>query len=302
MGLHFWKEVMKTLEGLRPESVIRESETPFSAALVGSREEVSVMEDWLVPPKLNPAEQARARQALFSMPLPLSPGDQAMLQRMDVRLAGPSAMGSGEMRATARDYVLFDAEQPQTAVASTLRSRPELSLALARTWIPFRQPVVDGIVSRIAKENAMFAIISALPNVVPSPIELPWAVGEFASDTVVLTANQMRMALMVAAASGASVGFGDQKGQVLSILGSAFGLRAIARELAGKVPAGGGLVIKGLIAYAGTYTLGAGLARWHRTGRRPTLRERREAYRKAYLAGRETVEGLARKALTAGRQ
>ena len=60
--------------------------------------------------------------------------------------------------------------------------------------------------------------------------------------------------------------------------------------------------LKGLIAYAGTYTLGQGLARWHRTGRRPTLRERREAYRKAYLAGRETVEDLARKALTAGRQ
>lgn len=302
MGLHFWKEVMKTLEGLRPESVIRESETPFSAALVGSREEVSAMEDWLVPPRLNPVEQARARQALFSMPVPLSPGDQAMLQRMDIRLAGPSALSGPELRLAARDYIVFDAAQPQTSVASVLRSRPELSLALARTWTPFRQPVVDGIISRVAKENAMFAIFSALPNIVPSPIELPWAVGEFASDTVVLTANQMRMALMVAAASGAAVGFGEQKGQVLSIVGSAFGLRAIARELAGKVPAGGGLVIKGLIAFAGTYTLGVGLARWHRTGRRPTLREKRETYRQAYLAGRETVENLARKALTAGRQ
>jgi len=301
MPLHFWKEVVKTLEGLRPEAVIRESETPFSTALVGSRDEVSAMEDWLVPPRLNAAEQARARQSLFSMPLPLSPGDQAMLSRMDVRLAGPAAMAANEMRMAARDYVVFDAEHPNAAVASILRSRPELSLALARTWTPFRQPVVDGIVSRVAKENAMFAIISALPNTVPSPIELPWAVGEFASDTVVLTANQMRMALMVAAASGAAVGFGEQRGQMGSILGSAFGLRAIARELAGKVPAGGGLVIKGLIAYAGTYTLGVGLARWHRTGRRPTLKEKREAYRKAYLAGRDTVEDLARKALTPGR-
>jgi uncharacterized protein (DUF697 family) len=302
MRLHFWKEVMRTLEGLRPESVIRESQTPFSAALVGSREEVSAMEDWLVPPRLNPAQQARARQPLFSMPAPLSPGDQAMLPRMDLRLVGPSAASGPEMRAAARDYIVFDPEEPRTALAAALRARPELSLALARTWIPFRQPVVDGVISRVSKENAMFAIISALPNIVPSPIELPWAVGEFASDTVVLTANQMRMALLIAAASGAAVGFGEQRGQVISILGSAFGLRAIARELAGKVPAGGGLVIKGLIAYAGTYALGAGLARWHKTGRRPTLREKRESYRKAYLEGRETVEDLARRALSAGRQ
>lgn len=289
---------MKTLEGLQPEAVLRQSATPFSLALVGSREEVSAMEDWLVPPRLTAAQQARARQPLFSMPLPLSPGDRAMLPRMDLRIAGPSALASDEVRSLTRDYVVFDAEQPLAAVGQVLKARPELSLALARTWGAFRQPVVDGIVSRVSKENATFAMLSALPNVIPSPIELPWAIGEFASDTVVLTANQMRMALMIAAASNAPVGFGEQRGQVLSILGSAFGLRAIARELAGKVPAGGGLVIKGLIAYAGTYTLGAGLARWHRTGRRPTLREKREAYRKAYLAGRATVEAIARKALT----
>jgi uncharacterized protein (DUF697 family) len=298
MKLHFWKEVMKTLDGLRPESVIRESETPFSVALVGSRQEVSAMEDWLAPPDLSAPGQARARQPIFSMPLPLSPGDKAMLARVDFKLAGASALTGEEFRLAARDYVFFDPQQPLPAIAHVLRARPELALALSRCWPGFRAPVAGGIVSRVSKENAAFAILSALPNVVPSPIELPWAIGEFASDTVVLTANQMRMALMIAAAHGAPVGFGEQRGQVLSILGSAFGLRAIARELAGKVPAGGGLVIKGLIAYAGTYTLGVGLARWHRTGRRPTLKEKRLAYKEAYLEGRDAVENIARKALT----
>ena len=56
--------------------------------------------------------------------------------------------------------------------------------------------------------------------------------GSFASDTIVITANQTRMALAIAAACDAPVGFGEQRGQVASIMGSAFGLRAIAQGFA----------------------------------------------------------------------
>ena len=88
---------------------------------------------------------------------------------------------------------------------------------------------------------------------VPNFIELPWAIGEFASDTAFLTANQVRMAFQIAAACGKDVGLGKQKGAVLSIAAGAFGWRALARELVGKIPLGGGLIPKGAIAYAGTY-------------------------------------------------
>ena len=55
-------------------------------------------------------------------------------------------------------------------------------------------------------ERAVFADHGA-PNVVPSVIDLPWAVGEFATDTAFLTMNQMRMALLLAAAHGRPVGY-----------------------------------------------------------------------------------------------
>ena len=104
---------------------------------------------------------------------------------------------------------------------------------------------------------------TALPDIVPSLVELPWAFGEWASDTAFLTANQFRMAFQIAAMYGHEVGFLDQKGQILVIAGGAFGWRAIARELVGKIPMGGGLIPKGAIAYAGTYVVGKALEKWH---------------------------------------
>jgi uncharacterized protein (DUF697 family) len=119
-------------------------------------------------------------------------------------------------------------------------------------------------VQAVARENALFAIATALPNVVPNFLELPWAVSEFASDTVFLTVNQIRMAFLIAAASGAEVGLGSQKGEILSIAAGALGWRAIARELAGKIPLGGGLIPKGAIAYAATFVIGKSLEYYHR--------------------------------------
>ena len=136
----------------------------------------------------------------------------------------------------------------------------------------FRKPVIDRVIHSVARENALFAVATALPNVVPNLLELPWAVGEFASDTAFLTINQVRMAFLIGAASDQEVGYMEQKGQIATIVGSAFGWRTLARELVGKIPLGGGLIPKGAIAYAGTYVVGKGLERINRFGGRPIPR------------------------------
>ena len=87
-------------------------------------------------------------------------------------------------------------------------------------------------------------------------IELPWAIGEFASDTAFLTMNQIRMAFLIAAASDRPIGYREQRSEIASIVAGAFGWRALARELVGKVPFGGGLIPKAGIAYAGTFAVG----------------------------------------------
>jgi len=126
--------------------------------------------------------------------------------------------------------------------------------------------VSDQIVHRVSRENALFALVTALPNVLPSFIDLPWAVGEFATDTAFLTMNQIRMALLLAAAYDNPVGYMEQKIEIGVIAAGAFGWRAIARELVGKIPLGGGLIPKAAVAFAGTYVVGLGLEKANRTG------------------------------------
>ena len=126
--------------------------------------------------------------------------------------------------------------------------------------------MIHGIIQDVAQENALFALFSALPDVLPNVFALGWAAAEFASDTAVLTVNQVRMAFLIAAASDRPVGFLDQKRQIASIVAGAFGWRAMARELAGKIPFGGGLIPKAAISYAGTYVVGLSLERFYRIG------------------------------------
>jgi hypothetical protein len=154
----------------------------------------------------------------------------------------------------------------------------------------------------VSRENALFSIATALPNIMPSMMELPWAFGEFASDTAFLTANQIRMAFQIGAACGSEIGFANQKGSLLAIVGGAFGWRALARELAGKIPLGEGLIPKGAIAFAGTYVVGKGLQRLHTGGgypgeepestRRKSIPIDKSLYKEALERGRQVVQSF----------
>jgi hypothetical protein len=108
-----------------------------------------------------------------------------------------------------------------------------------------------------------------------------------------MTANQVRMAFLVAAACGREVGVGRQKAEILAIAAGAFGWRAIARELAGKIPFGGGLIPKGAIAYAATYAVGKALERLYHAGAPYTREEREEAFQIAYERGKSVAREMA---------
>jgi hypothetical protein len=188
----------------------------------------------------------------------------------------------------------FYRDDPRRTVAEILHPNEELSLALARQYPVFRQAVVHRTVQAVAWENALFAVATALPNVVPTLFELPWVVGEFASDTAFLTVNQIRMAFLIAAACGKEVGVAQQKVEVLSIAAGAFGWRALARELAGKIPLGGGLIPKGAIAYAGTFVVGKGLEHYHHARVPLTKAQQAKIYEQAYEEGKLVAESLSR--------
>lgn len=185
--------------------------------------------------------------------------------------------------------VVFRADRPELFIKRALDEAGDLGVVLARAFPPFRKPFIDRVIARTSKENTLFALTTALPDVIPNLIELPWAVAEFATDTAFLTMNQLKMAFFIAAASDREVGYREQKSEVATIVAGAFGWRAIARELVGKIPFGGGLFGKAAIAYAGTKVIGLSLEHLYSIGYHYSREERDTLYRDAFQQGKKVA-------------
>lgn len=277
--LNLFKQARAALSLLNPEEVQRAAERPVSFGLVAARGGYPELEDFLLPPG------ATGEPRMVLMERIHRAGDPDAPDTVDVVLYGHGIPGE-------QGAFTYNRDDPQTTVAQILKDRSDLLLPLARQFPAFRKAAVERIVQTVARENALFAFATALPDVVPSLVELPWTFGEFASDTAFLTGNQVRMAFQIAACCGRDAGVARQKGEVISIVASAFGWRAMARELAGKIPFGGGLVAKSAIAYAGTVVMGKGLEYLYHANVSYPRELRRAAYREAFERGKQIAAGL----------
>jgi hypothetical protein len=281
--LKMLKQARAAFGMLNPDEVRKRIAKRIHVGLVAANESgYCEMEDFLVPTALARDERIDRMSEVHRA------GDEDVPAQVDVVLYQEGLdVPEGAFQ--------FRRADPESTVAEILRERHEDALALARQFPALRKPVTDRIIMSVARENALFAIATALPNILPNMMELPWAFGEFASDTAFLTANQIRMAFQIAAAYDHDIGFANQKGAVISIVGSAFGWRALARELAGKIPLGEGLIPKGAIAFAGTYVMGKGLQRFSNGGAY-TRQESESAYRDALHQGTQIAQSLQRRA------
>ena len=277
MAKRIIREIGAALRNLNPNDVRALANKPVTVGVMAGDDAVYArILSFLIPPETS---EAKAQQAFRSI----------------LRVAGDQDFGLCQFGLSEpgiphpSHFYPFDPYEPSSVIPAILEDHKDSSIPLARCFLPFREPVIRRIIWKISKENAYFTVATALPNVVPSLVSLPWAVGEFASDTAVLTMNQVRMAFLIAAASDSEIGYSEQGGQVASIIGAAFGWRALARELVSKIPAGGGLVSKGLVSFAGTYAMGAGLDHLLRIGRSLTREEKKRQYALAYERGRGSV-------------
>lgn len=279
MKFTWLQHVKDALANLNPQEVREEAERPLSIGLhAGTETAYLQMENFLVPRDTGEAQRTALRNVIFRARSAAAP------PVFDLEIF------SQELR-TPNHGFSFTIHNPEKTVRDVLKYRPELRLSLARHVAPFREPVIRDVIKKVSKENALFSLATALPDVVPL-LSLPWAIGEFASDTAFLTANQIRMAFLLAAAYGRPVGYREQKGEIASIIAGAFGWRAIARELVGKIPLGGGLLPKAAVAYAGTRVAGLSLERYYRFGSAYTPDERRVAYEDALAKGRALVSSI----------
>jgi hypothetical protein len=284
MSIQVFQNIKDAIKNLNPEDIRRHTERPVRFILSADREQdYRAMEEFLIPRDLSRAKRSQVLRLVYRA----SDGAVAAEQH-DLEIYFDD---SGEPGYRDPGYFTFHPAAPTATIDQVLRRRPDLAVPLALHVLPFREEVSRRMVKKIAKENALFALATAVPDIIPF-VSLPWAVGEFASDTAVLTANQIRMAFLLAAANDRDVGYHEQRGEIATIILGAFGWRALARELVGKIPWGGGLIPKAAIAYAGTRVAGMSLERYYRLGRHYTRAERRIAYEDALQRGRALVSGL----------
>ncbi len=111
-------------------------------------------------------------------------------------------------------------------------------LALATNFAFMRKAVAEESVKSTAFQNAVIGVVAILPG----------------ADMPLMTANQAKMLLQIAAAYGEPLGTERVK-ELAAVVGGGFALRAIARQLLVFVP-GIGWAIKGAIGYAGTLAMG----------------------------------------------
>lgn len=138
----------------------------------------------------------------------------------------------------------FPVDEIAAAVAARLG---EGGTALAARVPVLREHVCEALIEQFSRQNGIVGAVVFLPG----------------ADFAVLTLNQIRLVLRLAAAHGLEI---DQKRlpEVLATIGAGFGFRAVARQLLGAIPVAGWLV-KGGVAYGGTRALGEAAHRYFQT-------------------------------------
>ena len=285
MPVQLFRHLKEAIGNLDPEDIRRHTDRPMRLYLYAHREEAfRQMEDFFIPASLSAAKRAELASVISRAPegfLPAASHDLEIYYE-----DSPHSV----LTPTSQVFA-FNAGDPMATIREVLRHRPDLAVPLALHVLPFREEVSKRIVKKVAKENALFALATAIPDIVPL-LSLPWAITEFASDTAILTANQIRMAFLLAAANDRDIGYREQKGEIVSLMMGAFGWRAVARELVGKIPMGGGLIPKAAIAYAGTRVVGMSIERYYRIGAQYTRAERHLAYEDAFERGKKLGASL----------
>lgn len=148
---------------------------------------------------------------------------------------------------------------------------------LGRAYPYFRRAVCEEVIRKNARQNA---VIGALP--------IPGA------DLPVMTANQGRMVLLIAAAHGEELTL-QRARELLGVLAAGFGLRALSRQVLKFIPVGG-WAAAAAVGYAGTLAMGrASMLYFERGHQQVGAKEMEEIKARAAREAKEFVARFRRK-------
>ena len=119
-----------------------------------------------------------------------------------------------------------------------VRAAGDGAATLALRLPALRRAYCDHVVLANASQNAVIGAVVIIPG----------------ADMPAMTANQIRMVLKIAAVYGEQIGF-DRALEIISVVGTAFVFRTLARQTLDFVP-GFGWALKGAVGFTATVALG----------------------------------------------
>ena len=193
------------------------------------------------------------------------------------------------------DYYIVDSSRDEELKKSILTNHENIYYALSYNYPGFRNIACNDLIPQIALQNALWASGTAAPNVVSGVHQLVTVPIEAASDFVVLTINEIRMAFMLSGLCGNSVGFLSQIDDIGIILGVGASAKALSTNLAGKIPVGAGIILKGAISYSFTWAIGEALILNQMTGKKITRKFITDLAKKLLEESKRIVGGYIKK-------
>ncbi|MCQ2736206.1 MAG: hypothetical protein MJ234_03210 [bacterium] len=167
----------------------------------------------------------------------------------------------------------------ESFISELVRYLGKPAYAAARIYPGLRDALCDDLITKVSGENAGIALVSSIPADIPliGPVA-----GLFAApgETLLLTANQIRLGMRIAGIYGAELDFFDRMKELWPVLAGGFGWKAVAKFLVGVIPLAGP-VLKSSIAFGGTYTVGFAAKCFYRDKRFPTAEELKKIYESA---------------------
>jgi uncharacterized protein (DUF697 family) len=121
-------------------------------------------------------------------------------------------------------------------------------VAIGRRYPVLRHFAAERVIRRTSKQNALVGVVFILPG----------------TDMPVMTVNQLKMVLAIAAIFGEEIS-PERAIELVGVVGAGFGFRAVARQALDIVP-GVGWAVKGVVGYTGTRAMGEASLRYFERG------------------------------------
>lgn len=194
-----------------------------------------------------------AAALVYVLAAPAGPRDEKALgeaarKRIPIVVVAAGAIGDGHVPHVFEGNVIrvgagaaFPVDEIARRLAHVLG---DAGTPLAARLPVLRRPVCEAQIRKLSRQNG-FVGAAAFPR---------------GADLPVLTLNQLRLVLRIADAHGFEIDR-ERLPEVLGVMSSGLGFRAVARRAIGAVPLAG-WAVKGVVAYAGTRALGEAALRY----------------------------------------